>query len=153
MKKVTLFFVLFLIILFLPPRIAYSKVFYGTRFQLSGGVTKKYLSKTIYFGIYNYKKFNNIQKANKSLKNYMFFISLVMAKPIKNSHIRCETDTIFVTNKYNTDTFWSGSNSTCNTDNYLIKHKGGINKGLKSEDILIIARLLSGANKYYHLWK
>lgn len=147
MKKIILFLILFVLVI---PSLAYAKVNFGSELSLRGA-NKKYISNFISFGIYNYKKFANIQKAIHSSKNYMFFITDIMAKPLRA--VNCATASVFVTNKYNTSKYWSAYISLCETDSKLRSTKGSVSAGLKHMNIFLIAHILKDVNKYYNIWK
>ena len=149
MKKIILVSMLVLgLIMVLMPTQAFAKINYTNRI-FTPGVNKDTMINYINYSIYDYKKFTNIQKADKSKNTYDFFISYVSIKTKNNGY--CAVATIFVLNEHSR--VWNAARSLCDTGKILIHAAGSIKKGLLDINRIVIRQLITATNGYYKAWK
>ncbi len=149
MRKIILVSMLVLgLIMVLMPAQAFAKIDYTTAMMGDRANTKS-MHNVIRYGIYDYKKFSNIQKAVHSKNTYYFLISDVSAKSKNNTY--CAVATIFVLNEHNS--IWHAAESICDTGEILIHVVGSIKKGLLDINKIAIRKILTGTNEEYKIWR
>ena len=150
MKKIILVLMLVLgLIMILMPAQAFAKISYSM-ITTAKGADKKSINDFIYYGIYDYKKFGNIQKADKSENSYDFFISDSSTVPYDN--VYCNVASIFVFTVKTQDT-WKAIRGICDNGKDLILGEGSIKKGVSELRTIVIRRIMTETNKEYKSWR